>query len=190
MRKIITIVSLTILCGLGIHSCALKKVKALANCEFKFDKINSLSIAGVEINTSGNTQLDFKDALKIASAYSRKSLPANLDFLMDINNPNSTTAKMTRFDWKIHLKEKFVTRGKVNSSVEVPGKSSEKFPFKTEFDLYSATNDFSLDEIKNVMTNAFDNEGNPKDIQLYIKPYILGIPYPGFIELTKYFKSN
>lgn len=190
MKKSLVLVGLTIISIIIIHSCALKKVKALAKCEFKFNKVNSFNIAGVNINPSGNTAFNFQDLVKITTAYSKKTLPTNLDVLIDVNNPNSATAKMTRFDWKIDFKDDFLTRGKVDKELRVPGNSFKEFPFQTDFDLYNAVSKYSIDEVRTIITDAFDGNGDPKDLKLYIKPYILGIPYPGFIEMTKHFKSN
>lgn len=188
--KWILIVSFSIL----VTSCGVNKLKNLANCEFKLDKIESVKVAGVALNPTGKTNMTFSDLLKISSAYSTKNIPVNVSALLGIRNSNSGLAQMTKMDWKIKLKNKLVASGQIPNEVRVPGNSEVSTSLSTGFDLYKSMDNFTLDELKSGVQNAFDNEGNPKDLKIYVKPYmnlgLVQIPYPTFIEITKNFKSK
>ena len=188
--KYITLFSLMLL----LSSCGIKKLKSLANCEFKLNKVNKITVAGVGLNPNGPSNLSFGELLKISSAYSNGNIPVDVGALLDIKNPNSTMARMIKFDWKLNLKGKNIANGTVNNEISVPKNSEVTTELATKFDLYKSIGDFSLTELKDGVQNAFDGDGNPKDLKIYIKPYMslgkLDIPYPGYIEITKHFKSE
>lgn len=169
-------------------------MQALASCEFKLQKVNEITVAGIKINTSGATNLNFADAIKLANALSTKKIPVGLDFDLNGKNPNKIDAQMSRFDWKLKLKGEEVINGTINNGLKIPAISNSDFNFNTSVDVYSIVSKYSLDELKSMLNNAFDEQGNPKDLKFYIKPYLVvgkvNIPYPGFIEIAKYYKSN
>ena len=191
MKKI-KFIALGIVCLLS--ACVLKKIQAFSECEFKLDKVNSLSIAGVAINPTGQTKLTMQDALKLAAALSSKSLPVNLDLDISGKNENAVESKMVKFDWKIEVKEEEVVAGEVNKAMVIPAKATKVIDLNTGFDLYPVASKYNMDEIKSLINNAFDAEGNPKEIKIFMKPYIsigkINVPYPGFIEVSKYYKSK
>jgi hypothetical protein len=180
--------------GFILFSCAIKKLEALSKCEFMLDKINSLTIAGVKINTQGKTSLGFTDILKITNSLGQKKLPIDFDISILGKNPNRVDAKMTKFDWKIKIKDDEILDGTVDNGIMIPKNDTATVPFKGNFDLYSTVSKYSIDELKSLVNNAFDESGNPKDLKFFIKPYLsigkIDIPYPGFIEITKYYKSE
>ena len=169
-------------------------MSTLGKCEFKLDQVNSITLAGIKINPYGNTNLSLVDGLKIAESLSRKQLPFSLDLNLNGKNPNGTDAKMNKFDWKIKIKDETLIEGSNNEMIEIPSNSNSSFSLKTSSDAYAILSKYSLDELKTLGKNAFDSEGNPKDIKILIKPYLsigkINIPYPGFIEVSKYYKAN
>ena len=190
--KILKILSIAVVVLLS--ACAIKKMKAFSNCEFKLDKVNNVTVAGVNIDPTGKRKLTLPDALAIAASLSQKKLPVSLDLNIDGKNPNNIDAKMVRFDWKIKVKDDEVLRGAVNNDITLSANSNSVFDFKSDFDLFPAVEKYSMNELKEVLDNAFDSEGNPKDLKFFMKPYLsigkVNIPYPGYIEITKYYKSK
>ena len=93
------IIVVGILCLLS--ACMLRNMKAFSECEFKLEKVNSLTIAGVTISPSGQTKLSMQDALKLAVAFGSKEVPINLSLDIRGKNSNSIDAKMTKYDWNI-----------------------------------------------------------------------------------------
>lgn len=184
----------TLFGALWFSSCAIQKAANLANCQFKLNKINSIEVAGVKLNPEGVSNISFQDGLKLANAYASKSIPSNLSALLDISNPNRTEAKMVKFDWQIKLKDELVTSGQVNNVVQVPAQGESSTSLSTGFDLYQVLEGKSIVQLKEMMSNALDEQGAPKDLQIFLKPYIkvagINIPYPGFIEVSKYYKSK
>ena len=51
-----------------------------------------------------------------------------------------------------------------------------------------------MEEIKDIVSNVFDEDGNPNEIKIFIKPYVsigkVDVSYPGFIEVTKHYKTE
>jgi LEA14-like dessication related protein len=174
--------------------CAIKKLKTLSTCNFKMDKIASLTVAGVKINTEGKTTISLVDLFKISNSLSQRKLPLYLNADLVAENPNKTEALMSKFDWKITLKGEEVLNGSKETSTKIPANSSATIPFETTVDVFDFVSKYSMEELKTMFTNAFDENGNPKELKLYIKPYLSigkrGIPYPGYIEMTKYFKNQ
>jgi hypothetical protein len=192
MKKLLYILSsvlITFLLG-----CSIKKMSTFGKCEFKLDQVNQIELAGIKINPYGNTNLSMIDGLKIADALSRKQLPFSIDLDLNSHNPTGSEAKMNKFDWKIKIKDETLVEGSSNQTIIIPSQSNASFNFKTTSDAYSLLSKYSLEELKALGKNAFDSNGNPKEIKLYIKPYLsigkINIPYPGFIEVSKLYKTN
>lgn len=175
-------------------SCALKKMEAFSNCEFKLERVNSLTIAGVKINPNGQTNMSLVDVLKISNGLSNKSLPLAINLDLNGKNPNAIEARMMRFDWKISIEGEDVVSGQVDNEVRIAPSSATDFNFNTSFDVYNTVSKYSMDDLKKIVNNVFDENGNPKSVKMFIKPYLslgkINIPYPGFIELTKYYKKD
>lgn len=193
VRGGIAVLSIGVL-SMIVFSCGVQKIKNLANCEFKLNRVKSVVVAGVALNPTGKTNMGFADLIAISKAYSNKNIPVSVNALLDIKNPNTGLAKMTKMDWKIKLKGKQVAKGQIPDVISVPANSEVTSSLSTGFDLYDSMSEFTLDELKSGVQNAFDSDGNPKDLKIYIKPYmnlgLVQIPYPGFIEITKHFKSE
>ncbi len=191
LKKVL--ISSSICIVLIVSSCSLLKMKALSTCEFKLNQINSVTIAGVKINPGGETVLGLAEGLKILESLSRKQLPLSLDLGLNGNNPNAREAQMMKFDWKIHIKDEEVLSGTANDPIKIPAQSNTNFNFAVSSDVYSTLSKYKLDELKNLAKNALDQNGNPKDLKIFIKPYLsvasVNIPYPGFIEIMKFYKS-
>jgi len=188
-----TVLPLLIVCVI-FSSCALTRMATLAKCEYKLNSIDQITIAGVEINPNGATNISFSDLMTLTSSYSSGSMPTDLDVILDIKNPNATQASMSKFDWKIAFKDTEVAQGTVDNPINVGANSEENFKLSTKFDLMNALSNLSLDEVKDGLVNAFDDQGNPKELKVFIKPYMSilnnDVAYPDFIEITKYYKKE
>jgi hypothetical protein len=101
---------------------------------------------------------------------------------------------MAKFDWKITVENEVVVSGQMLNEVSIAPGSSTDFNFNTSFDVYNTASKYGVDELKKIVNNVFDENGNPNSIKLFIKPYLtigkINIPYPGFIELTKFYKKE
>lgn len=187
--KIVFIVLVTLLSG-----CALKKMKAFSECAFRLDKVNSIKVADVNINPNGKTNISMPEALQLAAALSQKKLPVTLDLNIEGQNPNTIEAKMIKFDWKIKVKGDEIIDGVVNNVMTIAPQSTATVGFQTKFDLYPTVTNYSMEEVRDILNNVFDEEGNPKDIKILIRPYIsvgkVNIPYPTFIDISKSYKSK
>ena len=98
MKKNIIITTFIFLASCGM----LRKMETFSKCDFKLKSIESITVAGVNVQkVTGFSNLNILDAARIIAAYSSKSLPLDLTANIFVTNPNSSPASMTRSSFRL-----------------------------------------------------------------------------------------
>ena len=97
IKKIFSIVLVTI----GLMSCdVLQQMSQIANfakCTFEFNSVNSVEMLGLNIRKGmTRSDLNVNQAIALTRALVNKSLPVTFNVHLDITNPNSRPASMTK----------------------------------------------------------------------------------------------
>ena len=190
LKKTIIILFVT----MGLASCdVLNQVAQMANlvnCTFDFNSVNQIQMLGVNLSKGmSKTDLNATQLLSLADAIMRKQLPVTFNVNVDVKNPNSIAAAMTKMDYILTLNGKQVVSTTMNNGINVPANSSSVVSIPITTDLFQLFSGESADAIVNLAFKLAGASSNPVNVGLKVKPYInIGnqqLAYPDFISMNK-----
>jgi hypothetical protein len=174
-----------------------RQVAMLSKCEFKLKTVDQLKLAGVNIQQIKKlSDLSLTDAAKITTAATLGSkLPLNFTLNVEIKNPNTTAAAMTKLDWILLIDDIQMVSGMNEQRIQVPANGGTAvLPLSIGIDLKQALKGKSADAIANFGLNLAGAGNKPTRITLKAKPYIQvggqSISYPGYLTVQNEFTSN
>ncbi len=190
IKKIILIVLVT----LGLSSCdVLMQMSQMANfakCTFDFNSVSSVQMLGLNIRKGmSRDDLSIAQALALTKALLNKSLPVTFDVNLDVTNPNSSPAAMSKMDYILTLNDKQVIATTMDRSISVPANASNTVTIPVTADLFQLFSGESADAIVNLAFKLAGAQSNPVNVGVKIKPYITvggqQLAYPDYITLNK-----
>ena len=193
MSKVKRII-LIILVMVGLTSCdvlqQMSQMANFANCTFNFDSVNSVQMLGVTLHKNmTKNDLSVGQLLALTNALMQKSLPVTFNVNLDINNPNSSDASMTKMDYILTLNDKRVISTTLDKSIMVPANSSNVVTIPVTTDLFQLFSGESADAIMNLAFKLAGASSNPVNVGVKIKPYITvggqQLAYPDYITMNK-----
>lgn len=180
---------------LFIHACGLNQqknaMKNLANCKYELVGIDSLSLAGADLQQLLNRdQIDLAKIPAIAFGYLNKNLPLKAALQVEITNPTNHLAGVKEFEYIIQLDKTELLNGISTLPVSVPGQTTVIAPLRLETNIYKLISDANNQQ---KILQFFDNSttsANPTvNLTIKVKPTIdLGnqvINYPGYVTIEK-----
>ena len=179
---------------MGLASCdVLNQVAQMANlvnCTFDFSSVNQIQMLGVNLSKGmSKTDLNATQLLSLADAIMKKQLPVTFNVNVDVKNPNSIAAAMTKMDYILTLNGKQVVSTTMNNGINVPANSSSMVSIPITTDLFQLFSGESADAIVNLAFKLAGASSNPVNVGLKVKPYIsIGsqqLAYPDFISMNK-----
>ena len=179
---------------MGLASCdVLNQVAQMANlvnCTFDFNSVNQIQMLGINLSTGmSKTDLNATQLLSLADAIMRKQLPVSFNVNVDVKNPNSIAAAMTKMDYILTLNGKQVVSTTMNNGINVPANSSSVVSIPITTDLFQLFSGESADAIVNLAFKLAGASSNPVNVGLKVKPYISingqQLAYPDFISMNK-----
>ena len=179
---------------MGLASCdVLNQVAQMANlvnCTFDFNSVNQIQMLGVNLSKGmSKTDLNATQLLSLADAIMRKQLPVTFNVNVDVKNPNSIAAAMTKMDYILTLNGKQVVSTTMNNGINVPANSSSVVSIPITTDLFQLFSGESADAILNLAFKLAGASSNPVNVGLKVKPYISingqQLAYPDFITMNK-----
>ena len=187
--------------ALGLSSCEVltqvtnqaAQMYNLVNCTFDFNNVNNIQMLGINLN-KGMTKndLNVSQLLSLTNALINKSLPVSFNVNLDVNNPNSIAAAMTKMDYVLTLNGKQVVSTTLNQGVNVPANSKGSVSIPITTDLFQLFSGESADAIVNLAFKLAGASSEPVNVGLKVKPYIninnQQLAYPDFITLNKTLK--
>ena len=193
MSKIKRII-LIVLVALGLSSCdvllQMAQMASFANCTIDFDSVNDIEMLGMSLN-KGMTKSDLGvgQLLLLTKAIMNKSLPVTFNVNLDVKNPNSTAAAMTKMDYILTLNDKQVIATTMDKSINVPANASNVVTIPITTDLFQLFSGESADAIVNLAFKLAGASSDPVNVGIKLKPYInVGgqqLAYPDYISLNK-----
>ena len=193
MSKIKRII-LIVLVALGLSSCdvllQMAQMASFANCTFDYDSVNDIEMLGMSLN-KGMTKSDLGvgQLLLLTKAIMNKSLPVTFNVNLDVKNPNSTAAAMTKMDYILTLNDKQVIATTMDKSINVPANASNVVTIPITTDLFQLFSGESADAIVNLAFKLAGASSDPVNVGIKLKPYInVGgqqLAYPDYISLNK-----
>ena len=179
---------------MGLASCSvlsqMAQVANFVNCKFDFNSVDKIQMLGVNLSKGmSKTDLNATQLLSLANALMKKELPVTFNVNVNVNNPNSIAAAMTKMDYILTLNGKQVVSTTMNNAISVPAKSSSIVSIPITTDLFQLFSGESADAIVNLAFKLAGASSNPVNVGLKVKPYIkIGdqqLAYPDFITMNK-----
>lgn len=193
MNKVKRII-LILLVAVGLTSCdVLLQMHQMANfakCTFDFDSVNSVQMLGVNLR-KGMTKSDLNvgQLMQLTNALMSKSLSVTFNVNLDITNPNSTDASMTKMDYILTLNDKRVISTTLDKQISVPANSSNVVTIPVTTDLFELFSGESADAIMNLAFKLAGASSDPVNVGIKVKPYITvggqQLAYPDYITMSK-----
>ena len=190
LKKTLIILFVTI----GLASCdvlnQVAQIANLVNCTFDFNSVNQIQMLGINLSKGmSKTDLNATQLLSLADAIMRKQLPVSFNVNVDVKNPNSIAAAMTKMDYILTLNGKQVVSTTMNNGINVPANSSSIVSIPITTDLFQLFSGESADAIVNLAFKLAGASSNPVNVGLKVKPYISingqQLAYPDFISMNK-----
>lgn len=171
-----------------ITSCSYLKTKRLENCEFLFKDITEFKIEGVNMKDKNSiSDLNLFEGMKLTAALVNQKANADLVFLVDIKNPNTGDAQLNATDWILLIKDKEVLNGSIDEHINIPAEKTISLPLTVKFEVFKILQQFSQEEIQDIVWNLTENKKLPDEVTLKLRPTFLiagqKIKYPGYIKL-------
>ncbi len=172
-----------------VSSCMIFRTARFAQCTFHFKEVTQLEGVGVDLKGKSQlSSLNFKQGTRISRSLLKKKMPMNITVALEVQNPNSGLAAMSRVDWILVLKGKEVLRGSNDQRVSVPGNGGKALlPLTVQFDLFEALKGESPKETRSFLWKLTKKTKDPNVFTVKLKPhfYILKkeIPYPGYVNI-------
>ena len=179
---------------MGLASCdVLNQVAQMANfanCTFNFNSVNQIQMLGINLSKGMSKEsLNTIQLLSLVNAISNRQLPVSFNVNVDVKNPNSIAAAMTKMDYIISLNGKQVISTTMNNAINVPANSSSVVTIPITTDLFQLFSGESADAIVNLAFKLAGASSDPVNVGLQVKPYIningQQLAYPNYITMNK-----
>lgn len=190
IKRIFLIVLVTI----GLTSCdvlqQMSQMAYFAKCTFDFNSVNSVEMLGLNLRKGmTRSDLNVNQAIALTRALVNKSLPVTFNVNLDVTNPNSSPASMTKMDYILTLNDKRVIATTLDQTISVPANASNTVTIPVSTDLFQLFSGESADAIVNLAFKLAGASSDPVNVGIKIKPYITvggqQLAYPDYITLNK-----
>ena len=180
--------------ALGLSSCDLlnqvAQMATFANCTFDFKNIDHIQMLGINLGKGmSKNDLNATQLLNLANALMKKELPVSFNVNLNVDNPNSIAASMTKMDYIVSLNGKQVISTTMNNSVNVPANSNQTVTIPITTDLFQLFSGESAEAILNLAFKLAGTSSDPVNLGLQVKPYITinnqQLAYPNYITINR-----
>lgn len=194
------LISIGIIFVLLLSSCA--QLKQLANqianlkdLEFAFEDIESLELAGVNLNRKSKlSDLSTSNVLKLTAAASSKNMPITFNLLIKAKNPNSTStgssnssaATITDFPFDLFIDGKKTFSGNISNNVKVPEAGTIIFPISIGFEMFEMFKSKGYEDMAKMALNLSGFKTEELNLKVKARPKIttaIGALNPGEITI-------
>lgn len=178
----------------GLTSCeVLNQVAQMANfvnCTFNFNSVNQIKMLDINLSKGmTKTDLNATQLLNLANALMRRELPVSFNVNVDVTNPNTIAAAMSKMDYILSLNGKRVVSTTMNNAISVPASGNSVVTIPITTDLFQLFSGESAEAILNLAFKLAGATSDPVNVGLQVKPYIningQQLAYPDFITMNK-----
>jgi hypothetical protein len=180
-----------VVAALVASGCAtLQQLAALRSVDFAVDRVSSVRLAGVDLNSVRSYRdLSVADVGRLSLAVSRRELPMDFQLHLTATNPedNSADARLVRLDWTLLLQGRETISGVFADETLLPRGRPTDVPIAMSLDLI----DFfegSAQDLVELALSLSGQGGSPREVTLRATPSVdtaLGpISYPRPITIV------
>lgn len=171
------------------------RMATLSRCQFRIASLGNTRLAGVPLQGGEPGDLNLPDLARIQSAFSSGTLPLRFTLNLEVKNPNSSPAGLSRMEWVAFVDDQRLTSGSLEKSVTIPPRGGVgTLPLEVALDLKQTMSGKTLDSLIRLALNVAGQGSEPSKMKLEIKPSITvegrAIDYPGVITVTREYGAN
>ena len=180
--------------ALGLSSCDLltqvAQMANFANCTFDFKNVDHIQMLGINLSKGmSKNDLNAAQLLNLTNAIMKRELPVTFNVNLNVDNPNSIAASMTKMDYILSLNGKQVISTTMNKNINVPANSSNVITIPVTTDLFQLFSGESAEAILNLAFKLAGASSDPVNLGLQVKPYITinnqQLAYPNYITINR-----
>lgn len=199
MKRIIAAIILLLSLTVAYQSCSTVKqvseMSRLNSCEFSFEGIRSLRLAGIDLGDGTSAGgIQGGQLMQLVNAMFQKNIPISLDVMMKVDNPNNKAATVSRMDYIILLEGMELLNGETKTQYTIGPNSSEVLPLPLQTELFTALAAQNREDITRLINKFTGKDQEPMEVTVRIKPYIniglTSLPYPGYLTFTQKIQKN
>lgn len=195
MKKSLLII--TILSAFILNSCdvlnQISQVAMLSKCQFRLSTLTNTKLAGVNVqNIKSYKDMSLVDVTKVTAAYATGNLPLSFTLNVEVKNPNTTAAGMSKLDWILLIDDLEVLTGVTEQRITIPANGGTAvLPLNLSFDLLKVIEARNVESLANFGLNLAGAGNRPTRVTLKAKPAIYvgssPITYPDYITINNEF---
>lgn len=177
----------------GFQSCKqLSEMRNMTKCEFRLKNIELLTLDNIDISKIKSVNdLDAMTIGRLGASLLTGKLPLTYRTNIESKNPNTQLAALNKFDLHILFNNIDLVQTVINQRVEIAPGQTSTIPVQMTSDLGQVVKG---ETIRSLLGWLFPGNDSPAVFTIKIKPSVVVGPvtlsYPGFITLSKEFKSN
>ena len=168
---------------LTLIGCSASKLKRLQTCEYSFQGISEVLIAGEKLeDLNTDKKSGFMGSSVLSKLLFQKEVPVNFNVQIKIKNPNTKTAALDKIEWTACMKDKEFLSGVYNQHFEVKPGETAVLSVPVSFDLKKQLSGENGAAIKSFGMGYLLN-GKIQGISIKVRPYIGALKFPKSFEI-------
>lgn len=146
----------------------------LSQCEYKYNKINDIQLAGINLGDGASISLsNFASLSSILMGGTLQTIPFSMTLNLDVKNPNERAALLNAMDYAIEINGMDFTAGKVDVPLRVEAGQTSVLPISVGVDLKNLMNRYSRDRVAKEMSGLLGLSSDPTNITVKIWPKVM-----------------
>lgn len=170
MKKSFPILLVLILAfsGCGSLENSLRSSYNMVKCEYSYNSISRLSVAGMNLSEGLNPM----SILKLTSLFSGNlsSLPMDFTVNLNVKNPNQSAAALNGMQYIVNIDGVEFTNGRINQSLNISPGQTQMLPITIGVDLVNLMQGGSKDAIVNIAKNFLGMGSEKSNVSIQLKP--------------------
>ena len=157
-----------ILTGCAALQSGLSNAYNLANCDYKYKSVSNIIVSDINVS-KGLSPLMIPKLLSILSG-KEKSIPMNLTFNLDVNNPNAGTAAFQALSYIVSIDDIQFTTGNFMQPFSVNAGETKDLPMAIGFDIAELMKKNTGSAVENIAKNILGLSDKTSKVTLQLKP--------------------
>ncbi len=161
------------LLGLTLASCSsIGEMKRFSKCHFEFQKVDSLSLAGIDVSQVTNEkELATLMGAKLLVCLFQKNMPLSMNVKFLAENPSSKLAHIDGFDYILSLDGDKIITGTMDKPLSVDAKEQTLLSVPFSINIYDAIKNSEKSNLLNFLWTVAGQTADYSRIKVSIKPY-------------------
>ncbi len=149
-------------------------VYQLSQCEYKYNKISNIQLAGMNLGEGNSISLsNFASLSSILTGGALQTIPFSMTLNLDVKNPNQREALLNALDYAIEINDMEFTTGNVSTPLRVNAGQTSVLPISVGVDLKNLMDKYSKDKVAKEMSGFLGLSSNPIKVTVKLWPKVM-----------------